>query len=219
MDAAVAYDNPQTGDTSVLLINQAIMIPSIKNILLCPMQCCLNGVTVNDVPKFLLKNPMVDDHAVIIPSDVDDSPLRISLKLQGVTSYFPVQAATLSEYESDVIPKFHLTTDAPVWDPSTSSYYLQDDAMLDFRGQIVSTVTTTRGQIIMLVNAVCSSPFASYCVIDATDNNNFGIYLESFVQISLTSTSRRAAVSYDKLAKHWGIHPDRAKATVQRTTQ
>ena len=65
MDAAVAYDNPQTGETSVLLINQAIMIPSIKNILLCPMQCCLNGVTVNDVPKFLLKNPTVDDHVVI----------------------------------------------------------------------------------------------------------------------------------------------------------
>ncbi len=44
VDAAVAYDNPQTGDTSVLLINQAILIPSIKNILLCPMQCCLNSV-------------------------------------------------------------------------------------------------------------------------------------------------------------------------------
>ncbi len=71
----------------------------------------------------------------------------------------------------------------------------------------------------MQVNVVCSSPFASYCVIDATDDNNFGIYLESFVQVSLTSTSRRAAVSYDELAKHWGIHLDRAKATVQRTTQ
>ncbi len=64
--------------------------------------------------------------------------------------------------------------------------------MLDFREQIVSTVTTTRGQITMQVNAVCSSPFASYCVVDATDDDNFGTYLESFVQISLTSTSRRA---------------------------
>ncbi len=73
--------------------------------------------------------------------------------------------------------------------------------MLDFRGQLVSTVTMTMGQITMQVNAVCSSPFASYCVVDATDDNNFGIYLESFVQISLTSTSRRAAVNYDKLAK------------------
>ncbi len=37
VDAAVAYNDPQTGDTSVLLINQAILIPSVKNILLCPM--------------------------------------------------------------------------------------------------------------------------------------------------------------------------------------
>ncbi len=64
-------------------------------------------------------------------------------------------------------------------DPGLSSYSLQGDIMLNFRGQIVSTVTTTRQQIMMQVNAVCSSPFASYCVIDATDDNNFGIYLES----------------------------------------
>ncbi len=91
--------------------------------------------------------------------------------------------------------------------------------MLDFRRQIVSAVTRTRGQIMMQVNAVCCSLFASYCVVDATDDNNFGISLESFVQISLTSTSRRAAVSHDERAKHWGIHPDFAKATVQHTTQ
>ncbi len=73
--------------------------------------------------------------------------------------------------------------------------------------------------MIMQVNAVCRSPFASYCVIDATDGNNFGIYLESFVQISLTSTSRKTAVDPHELAKHWGIHLDCAKATIQCTTQ
>ncbi len=73
--------------------------------------------------------------------------------------------------------------------------------MLDFRGQIVSTLTMTRGQLMMQVNAVASSPFGFYSVVNATDDSNFGTYLESFVQISLTSTSRRAAVSLDKLAK------------------
>ncbi len=126
---------------------------------------------------------------------------------------------TLSEYNSDVIPKFHLTAEAPVWDPDPSTYSLQEDSMLDFRGYIVSTVTTTRGQITMQVNAVCRSPFISYCVIDATDDDNFGIYLESFVQVFLTSTSRKAAASHDELAKRWVIHLDCAKATVQCTTQ
>ncbi len=34
VDSAVAYDDPQTADTSVLLINQAILIPSIFYIVL-----------------------------------------------------------------------------------------------------------------------------------------------------------------------------------------
>ncbi len=37
VDVDVAYDNLQTGDLSLLLINQAIMISSMKNILLCPV--------------------------------------------------------------------------------------------------------------------------------------------------------------------------------------
>ncbi len=183
------------------------------------MQCCLNGVTVNDVPKFLLKHPIVNDLAVIIPPDMDDSPLWISLMLPGVISNFPVQATTMSEYKSDVIPKFHLPAEAPTLDPGLSSHSLQEDSMLDFRGHIVSIVTTIRGQITMQVDALCSSLLASYCVIDVTDANNFGILLESYVQISLTSTSRRAAISHDDLAKHWGIHLDCAKATIQCTTQ
>ncbi len=210
-DAAVAYDNPQTGDRSALIINQAILIPSMKIILLCPMQSYLNDVSVNDMSKFLLKNPTMNDHAVIIPSDVDDCSLLILLMLQGVTSYF--------KYDSDVIPKFHLTAEAPMWDPDSSSYSLQEECTLDFRGHIVSTVTTTRGQITLQVNAVCRSPFAPSCVIDTTDDNNFSIYLESYVQISLTSTSRRTAVIHDMLAKCWGINPDCAKDTVQCSTQ
>ncbi len=101
--------------------------------------------------------------------------------LQSITSYFPVQAATLSEFERDVIPKFHLPAEAPIWDPGSSSYTLQEDSMLDFGGHIVSNVTTIRGQMIMQMNAVCTSLFAPFCIIDATDDDNFGIYLDSYV--------------------------------------
>ncbi len=91
--------------------------------------------------------------------------------------------------------------------------------MLNFRGCVISTVMMTKGQITMHVNAVVSSPFASYSVIDVVDDDNFGPYLESFLQISLTSTSRMPAISHDKLAKCWGVHPNCAKATVHQTTQ
>ncbi len=61
--------------------------------------------------------------------------------------------------------------------------------------------------------------FASYSVDNATDYANFGTYLESFVKIPLTSTSRRPAISHVKLAKCWGIQPIGVKAAVQQTTQ
>ncbi len=91
--------------------------------------------------------------------------------------------------------------------------------MIDFRGCIISTVTTTRGQIIMYVNVMSHSLFASIYVVNVTNHKNFGTYLESFVKISLTSTSMRAAISNDELAKCWGIHPYCVKAMVQCTTQ
>ncbi len=74
VNAAIPSNNPQTGDTLVLLINQAILILSVKNIFLSPMLSHLNSVSVNVMPKFLLKNPMVNDYTVIIPSDTNDSP-------------------------------------------------------------------------------------------------------------------------------------------------
>ncbi len=51
----------------------------------------------------------------------------------------------------------------------------------------------------VIVNLAKSS-FADYLVVDATDDFNFGTYMESFVHISL----RRAAISCDKLVKCWG---------------
>ncbi len=132
------------GDTSVLHINQAIMIPSIMSILLCPMQCCLHGISVNDIPKFLMKNPIVNNHAVIVPSDINDSPLNIPLMPQGV-SYFPVQATFLSEYKSDVILKFHLTAEALAWDPGLSSYSLQAKMVCSILGDKLSAMSQQQG--------------------------------------------------------------------------
>ena len=40
-----------------LVINQAICIDDLDNHLLCPMQCCMNGVHISEVPKFLAESP------------------------------------------------------------------------------------------------------------------------------------------------------------------
>jgi len=45
---ALAYDDPLTGEVYHIVINQAIYIPHLDHHLLCPMQCRVNDVTVNE---------------------------------------------------------------------------------------------------------------------------------------------------------------------------
>jgi hypothetical protein len=51
ISAVLAYDHPTTGDTFMLVIHQAILIPSLKANLLSPMQMRDNDLRVNDEPK------------------------------------------------------------------------------------------------------------------------------------------------------------------------
>jgi hypothetical protein len=53
---ALAYDDPMAGKVYHLVINQAIHIPHLDHHLLCPMQCQVNDVIVNDPPKFLMSD-------------------------------------------------------------------------------------------------------------------------------------------------------------------
>ena len=57
VDAAIWYTCQDTGDHLILMINQAIYVPEVERYLLCPMKCQINGVEINEVPKFLTINP------------------------------------------------------------------------------------------------------------------------------------------------------------------
>jgi hypothetical protein len=72
VSGVVVYDDPQTRRTLHLIINQAIHIPPLDHHLLCPMQCHVIEVTVNNPPKFLVANPTDQMHALTI-NDPDNS--------------------------------------------------------------------------------------------------------------------------------------------------
>ncbi len=177
------------------------------------MQCHLNDLAVHNVQNVLVNKPTVDDHLVIIPSDEDDMSLQTPFQFYSVTSYFPVWSSTLSEYKNDDIPKFHSIAKVLMRDPSLSLYYSQEDIMLNFREYIISIVTTTREQITMHKNVVAISPFAFYCVIDATMTTT-SAYIWSPLYNFLCLVLARLAVIHDK-----AIQPNCAKSTVQQTTQ
>jgi hypothetical protein len=133
-----------------LIINQAIHNPHLYHHLLCPMQCCVNDVTVNSLPNFLAANPTDQMHALTINDP--DNPLQLvilPLTLRGVTLLLNVRTLTIDEFNSQDYPRLHLTSETLTWDPTTNLYKQQENAMMDYSGNIVCDAAM-RGQVLTL---------------------------------------------------------------------
>ena len=105
------------------MINLAICISGLENYLLCPMQCCLNGIHISEVPKFLAESPSVTAHAIELTVLFNTScPLINPLQLRGLISYFNVYSSNIAECENKEILEIHLTAEEPPWVPSTNEY-------------------------------------------------------------------------------------------------
>ena len=123
VSAAIAYDDPTNGEVKILVIHQAIYIPTLDHNLLSPMQMRLNEVVVNDCPSFLDPKPHDLSHSIKIPGP-DGDVVVIPLRLFGVTSYFPCRRPTQQEFETG--DKFDLTAETPEWDPYDSTFARQE---------------------------------------------------------------------------------------------
>ena len=119
VSAVVAYDLPENGRTLMLVIHQAIHIEDKDDNLLCPMQMRMNGVTINEIPKFLVDKPKNEDHSIQI--EENGELFTFPLKLDGVTSYFRTRKPTLEEYERCDV-KIDVTAPAPVWEPHSDEW-------------------------------------------------------------------------------------------------
>ncbi len=73
VSSVLAFDHLRDGQVYHLVFHQAIYMPQLDHHLLCPMQCRVNDMTVNDVPKFLTHFPTDNMHALIVQNPDDDS--------------------------------------------------------------------------------------------------------------------------------------------------
>jgi hypothetical protein len=63
------------------------------------MQCCINDVTVNNVPNFLTRFPADIMQAIMVQNpDNDLNTFSSPLHLQGVMSYLPVCKHTAAKW-------------------------------------------------------------------------------------------------------------------------
>ena len=147
------------------------------------MPCCLNGMHISEVLKFLAQTQSKTTHAIELVNPFNATHLLIILlQLSGVTSYFDVYSPSITEYENKDIPKIHLTALEPPWDPSRSEYSEREIQMLDHQGQISIPTTVARGPV--FVSAVVLYSLA-YNAADVMDNDNLATALEAQIQISI----------------------------------
>ncbi len=141
------YDDPQTERMLHLIVNQAIHIPHLDHHLLCPMQCRVNDMTTNNLPKFLVANHTDQTHTLTITDPNNPlQPVILPLTLRGVPSLLNVRTVTINEFNSQDYPQLHLTSETLTWDPTTNLYEQQENAMMDYSSNIVCDAAM-RGQV------------------------------------------------------------------------
>ena len=213
----VAYDHPYTGITYMLVWHQAIYLDSMENHLVCPMQCQVNGVVVNDTPKIFVEHPTDQSHAIVVKDLMDpENTLVVPLELSGVTSRFSVRTPTLQEFEDDDNPWIIMTGESPEWDPHTSDWSQQEASMTNLRGHIqgCDDDVIARGQ--RLINFVS----CSYLHVNPTDSDTFAAALGRNVRVCRANTSRGwRHIDSDALAEKWMVTPEIARRTLSRTTR
>ena len=131
VDGAIAYDCPYTMKTYILIMKNALYIPSLDHNLIPPFILREAGIYVNEVPKIQKPNPTADDHSIRI----DELNLRIPLKLNGIFSYFHSRKPTREDLLS--CDNAFLTPDAPSWNPYSDHYAENEDFMTDWEGNIL----------------------------------------------------------------------------------
>jgi len=180
ISGAVAYDHPITGKVYILVFHQAIYCCQMDNHLICPMQCRMNGVVINDTQKICVPNPDDSTHSIAVAEPLDqDATLHIPLILKGVTSCFCVRRPTTIKFEDENIPKLDMTYESPEWDPSDTDWATQEASTIDSRGRVHDLDNVIAGGR-RFINIVTTSAQST----DFMSDEYFHIALQALVNVS-----------------------------------
>ena len=129
VDATVKYDNPYNGKSYILVLRNALYVPSMDHNLIPPFMLREMGVTVNDVPKIHKDDPTMDDHAITFV----ETGFRIPLSLWGIFSYFPTSKPT---HDDLLNPNEVYILSPSTWNPRSDAYSTNEESMLDWEGNM-----------------------------------------------------------------------------------
>jgi hypothetical protein len=141
----------------------------MDNHLLCPMQCCVNGVVINETPKICAVAPDNLAHSIVVSNPLEpEVRLHISLQLHGITSCFNDCCPSTAEFEDEDIPKIEMTSKSSEWNPADPDWAVQEALTMDSRGMVHNAkhVTATGRRFINLVSI-------SELAVDFTTDDHF----------------------------------------------
>ena len=125
----VRYNNPYNGKSYILVLWNALYVPSMDNNLIPPFMLRKMGVTVNDVPKIHKEDPTVDDHAITFM----ETGFQIPLSLWGIFLYFPTSKPT----HDDLLNPNEVYILCPAtWNSHSNVYLTNVESMLDWEGNM-----------------------------------------------------------------------------------
>lgn len=225
--AAVAYDDPETGESQMIVINQAVHIPHLQHNLLSTFQMRVNDAKTNDEPKSIADNPTDDTHALATP-DGDGGHCKTPLRIHRTNSYFPFRKPSLDEH---LLPENlrELTYKEPEHDPSDVTYAETEDSMLDHNGKLLHKGTgdkrlrlsslsrsfaVAESVVHVASNAVLREASPTY------DDAELLCQLKANVQVASTEAGeRRHQIDAETISKNFDIPLPKAQATYKVTAQ
>jgi hypothetical protein len=130
VDAAIKYVCPKSGEEYILLVDNAIYVPTMQHNLIPPFVMREAGITVNDTAKIHMESPSNEDHALVFP----ETGFVIKLSLIGVFSYFSSSKPSADDFNT-IDGVYKLTPDR--WNPHCDSYSTNEEQMRDVDGDMI----------------------------------------------------------------------------------
>ncbi len=132
VDAVIVYED-RAGRVYLLVMYNALYIPSMEHHLIPPFLLREAGLIVNDVPKIQSEYPTEDTHSIFDRS----TGLRIPLQLHGIFSCFTCRGMTKEEMENwKDFPVIHITP-CGEWNPYDSVYAEEEATFFTPNGEFL----------------------------------------------------------------------------------
>ena len=223
VQAATAYDNPETGECTILILNEAIwMGDKMDHTLVNPNQLRSFGITVQD-------NPFAE-----APTFIATEGSEFSMPLWSKGTILGVSTRTPTDQELQTCPHIILSSEHD-WDPQNVRFPEASRTVEEEVSRKIGAVNTEAAcsnfddyeddsvdQVLLFSIGSLSQRLIASIKVRTVPRQaaQVGVEVQDVPQAkSFQSKGRHSSVSPEDLCERWQIGLEQAKETLKRTTQ